>query len=224
MHLPNWTYLVVFIIGIGLCWYVMRGCENNPGPDHSQDKVYVDSLVKKAISDSVIAKQTVAHLTDSLSQFRRANDSLEREKNKKEALVNAKEEQIFGWISRIDSLKYANDTAGQLKGCDSLKGLYEDAAKIVGGYEYVSDSLIDRLKLERHLSDSVKNYLWVMFTEANNRSFSIGLKYDNLAADYKKINVKPKRFGIGPSAGAFITNKGMGYGVGINVHFDIFRF
>lgn len=215
------------IIGLCLCAglvYLLNGCESRRGPDNTSNKIFVDSIINKAKEDSIIAKKIVTHLTDSLGQLRRENDSLETTQKKKEGLVNTAGRQILGLISRIDSLKIANDVSGQLKGCDSLRQLYEDAAKIVGGYEYISDSLIDRLKLERHLSDSVKNYLWGMFTDANNSLFSIGLKYDKLDADYKKLNGKPKRFSIGPSAGAFITNKGVGYGAGITISYTIIKF
>lgn len=214
---------------IGLCLsagliFLLRGCENKPGSDNTLNKQFVDSIVNKAKADSTAVKKTVIQLTDSLTQLRRENDSIETVQKKKEGLVNSAGKQILGLITRIDSLKAANDTSGQLRGCDSLRQLYDDAAKIVGGYEYISDSLIDRLKLERHLSDSVKNYLWGMFTDANNSLFSIGLKYDKLDADYKKLNGKPKRFSIGPSVGAFITNKGVGYGAGITISYTIIKF
>lgn len=219
--LPYGIILLCIVAGI---IFFYRGCESKRGPDHSADVKTVDSIVQRAKSDSATAKKIVDHLANELASLRFSNDSLISVQQQSKQLVNKAGGQILGLITRIDSLKQKNDVLGQLAGCDSLKELYEGAAKIVGGYEYLSDSLIDKLKSERGLADSTKNYLWSMFSQSNQQLFAIGLKYDALYADYKKINIKPKKWAIGPSIGAFITNKGVGYGAGITITYSIIKF
>lgn len=218
------AYIIIgAAIAIGLI-IGLRGCERKPGPDHAVDKAVIDSITNKAHKDSAVAAKITAVLTDSLSKLRHANDSLEIDQKWQEGMVLDKATRLKWLIRKIDSLKAKNDTLGQLAGCDSLRDLYEGAAKIVGGYEYLSDSLIDRLKSERKLSDSVKNYLYSMFSQSNNDLFEISRKYNNLYEDYKKVNVRPKRWSLGPSAGAFITNNGVGYGIGITLSYSILKF
>lgn len=222
MKLPSWTYLVVFILGIGVCWYFMKGCQK-PISDNSVDKAVVDSIQHQAKLDSTIAATNVKYLTDSLNKLRQQNDSLELMQKWQEGLIDEKGYQVKTLIGRFDSLKLGHDTVGQLVACDSLRNLYEGAAKIIGGYEYLSDSLIDRLKKERYLSDSTKRYIWGMFGQSNQQLFEIGLRYDKLYSDYQKV-IKPKRWGIGPCGGVFATNKGAGYGIGFSLHYDLIKF
>jgi len=214
-------YVIFTAIGCAIVFFKLKGCNDKPGPDHTQDKVFVDSVVEKAKKDSVEAKVVVSHLTDSLAIMRRENDSLISQQQKSKELVNKAGKQILGLSSRIDSLKKNNDIAGQLAGCDSLRAMYDDAASVVGSYEYMTDSLIGRLKLERHLADSVKNYLWNMFSQANNQVFALGLKYDQLHVDYAKINKKPSRLSFGPSIGVYVTKEGLRPGIGMSFTYDL---
>jgi hypothetical protein len=215
---------VLLIVAIAVIWFLAKGCGHKPGPDNSLNKAFVDSITQKAAKDSVEAKKVVASISDSLAYFRRSNDSLHNLQKRSESIVNKAGGRILALNSRIDSLKRIGDVAGQLKGCDSLRKEVENAAKIVSGYEYVSDSLIDRLKAERKQADSVKNYLWGMFSSTNSDLFEISRKYHNLDANYGKLNVKPKRWGIGPGVGAVITSNGVKPGISVSLHYDFIRF
>lgn len=216
-------YAILIIVGIFAAWLLLRNC-GKIGPDHSMDKKVVDSIVEKALRDSIAGKKHVDYLTDSLAQERHKNDSLSSLQHQSEEKVHEAGNKIAMQIAVINALKEKKDTIGELNACDSLKNLYEGAAKIVGGFEYLSDSLITRLKLERGLSDSTKNYIWSMFSSANQNLFEVSRKYGNLYADYQKLNKKPKRFGIGPELTVSIVNGNVKIVPGIGAHYSLIKF
>jgi len=168
------------------------------------------------------------HVYDSVKA---ANVVLQKDKDSLVGVVAAykidlksKGNDIQDLINSLDESEDAKDTLRQLTLCDSLKGQFASAKGLVGAYIHANDSLSALNNQIITSKDAIIGRLNGMFTDANNSLFQVGLKYDQLYADYKRLNVKPKRFGIGPSIGYYATPNGLKPGLGISFTFSIIKF
>ena len=215
--------LVLFVSLVVCVMMLTKGC--NKLPDHTADTHFVDSITNKAKRDSVNGVLYLDSVNKVTAALRKQNDSLEHLKNHSESAVNQAKNSIVKLVSTIDSLKAANDTIGELQGCDDLRQMLVNDSALLVGYEYLSDSLIDKLKQERLLSDTVKTHIFNMFSDANNGLFDISRKYGLLDADYKKaVKMATKRIGIGPELTATLNNGKVVVLPGVGLHYSLFKF
>lgn len=213
---------------IGVCLAIgiiigLRGCESKPGPDHTSDKKFSDSLAS-------VLKDHDAQTQRIVDSLKKHSDSLQNDKDSLVAIVVSYEKNlakqsgdISSLIAELNDAEIQRDTLKALNKCDSLKDAFLNAKAVVGAYIFSNDSLRklndDIIAAKTEIGNRLNNQLM----ECNNGFFAMQLKYQRLYSDYQRIN-KPKRFGIGPAAGAFITNKGLGYGVGFTIHYDLIKF
>lgn len=200
-----------------------RGCLHRPGPDHLSDKKFVDSV-------TALVKQKRDEFQHVYDSVKAVNAVLQNDKDSLTAIVVSYEKNldkqandIGTLISDLNTAEAQRDTALSFAKCDSLKNAVLNAKVVVGNYIFSNDSLRELNNQIISTQQSIASRLNGQLTESNNALFQVQLKYQQLFSDYKKIN-KPKRFGIGPSAGAYITNQGIGYGIGIGVHYDLIKF
>lgn len=212
---------IAVVVIFGILW--KQGCLNKPGPDHSSDKKFVDSI-------TIRVKNYRDSLAHSLDSFKWVNSRLNNDKDSLTAIIVSYERtldkqgnDIGALLSDLNNAEAQRDSALVYVKCDSLKNAVMNAKAAVVYYISSNDSL-------RRINDKIIankteiiNRINQQLIDCNNSSFAIGLKYDNLYNDYKKID-KPKRFGIGPSFGCFVTNRGVGYGIGLDLHYDFIKF
>lgn len=224
MRLPTWTYLIVFGIGILLCWYVMHGCQEE-APDHSGDIKIIDSLT--ALND-IHTKETL-HFRDStelvILSLSKDKDSLLSLTKEYKIDLNQRGKKIQGLLDDLNEAEATKDTLRQLAGCDSLRVQVGTTKGIVGVYIHANDSL---QKVNNQIIASnteIKNRLASQLTESNNTLFATQLTLQRVETDYNKLKgQKSKRFAIGPSIGYYITPNGSGIGFGVSLTYTPIKF
>src|SRR6185295_19571917 len=208
MKLAPWTYFVVFFIGIFLCWYVMRGCQE-PAPDHSDDMKKIDSLVTIVTSHTKETNRFKDSADKVISSLQKDKDSVIAITKIQKIDLNKRGEDIQGILDELDASEAAKDTLRTLTECKELKAQFASAKGLVGAYMYANDSL---QKLNEQIIASkteITGRLSQQLTETNNAFFSTQLTLQNIEADYNKLKGKSnKRFSIGPSIGYYVTPNG----------------
>jgi len=224
MKLPAWTYLFVFAAGIGLAFWLMRGCKPS-APDHSSLLVANDSLVK-VIADT---SKATAKYKDSMNLV---VGNLLKEKDSSASIIkeykidlHQRGEDIQGLIDELNASESAKDTSRTLTACDSLKNQFASAKGLVGRYIFANDSL---QKLNDQIiaaKTEITNRLSQQVTETNQAFFSTQLTLQKIEGDYNKLRTAGnKKFALGPSLGYYVTPKGGGFGIGISLTYTPIRF
>jgi hypothetical protein len=223
MNLGNWVMLALFAALVVCVILLTKGC--NKPPDMSKENHIVDSITNKAKADSIYAVRYKDSTDKAISQLRRSNDSLHGKQQVSEARLNKAGEKVMGLLSKIDSLQNANDTSGEIQACNDLRQTIINDSALLIGYEVLSDSLINRLKLERGQADTVKGHIFNMFTDANGSLFEISRNYSILEANYKKVSAQAKRrFSLGPSLSAGLIGGKVTIIPGIGLAYSLIKF
>lgn len=214
--------IIVAVLLAGVA-YFCRGCGHNPGPDHSGDKKANDSTVAKAIKDSLawgVQKDSIFKI---IANLQTGKDSLANIITTYKVDIHKQGQDIQGLLDELDKAEADKDTAVYVRGCDSLRNEFATAKGLVGKYIVSNDSLAS---LNKHIltqKDTIIGHLSILYTEANNGLFDISRRYNLLYGDYQKLNVKPKRWGIGPGIDVVYVN-GVKVVPSIGLHYDFIRF
>lgn len=215
--------LILFAALVVCVIILMRGC--NKPPDMSKENHIVDSITQKAKSDSIYAGKYKDSTDRAIASLRRSNDSLHGKQQSSEVNLNKEGRKIVGLLSKIDSLNNANDTSGELQACNDLRQTLVNDSALLIGYEALSDSLIDRLKLERGQADTVKGRIFNMFTESNSQTFELSRNYSILEANYKKVVAQSKkRFVLGPMVTAGLVGGKVAIIPGVGIAYNLVKF
>lgn len=214
---------IIAIVVIAVLWFLLKGCGNKPGPDHVNDKNQVDSIVQKAISDSVkwgIKRDSIFKI---IAILQKGKDSLSGIINAYKVDIRAKGADIQDLIDELNASESAKDTLRTLSFCDSLKAQFETAKGLVSHYITANDSLAAENSHIITQNHTIIEHLSSMLTESNNQVFDISRRYGILTDDYNKINVKPKRWGIGPGI-EVVYMSGVKVVPSVGIHYDLFKF
>jgi hypothetical protein len=196
---------IMLVVGAALCFFIMRGCNKSLlGPSDEQRTHFVDSVVgikrdslQKVFNDSLsYVKDSATKVVDSF----KAIVASDRYNNQ------VTTQELEGLIAAGNSAKNKKDTSGQLTNCDSLRDVATAGIALVKKTMQDRDNLDSAYKGEIKLRDDANGRLNSMLTQSNQQLFSVGIRYDSLYADYKKINTKPKHWSIGPGAGVALIN------------------
>ncbi len=213
---------------IGLCagllalvFLQLRSCK--AGPSHAAEAGRQDSMMHQ-VADSVRLLQAKA---DSFIILRkdRVIDSLVPLINMARTAVNAKGHQIAGTIAAGEQARILHDTVQILSNCDSLVKEVQSGAQLVGGYEYLTDSLIRAQRIQSRIQDSI-----IALRGAAIRLLQVGLdssnaRYQNLYHDYTRVQKSAgKRWSIGPGAGAVLIGGQVKETIVLSIHYDLFKF
>jgi hypothetical protein len=216
-------YIGLIIVASWIVGFLFKGCAK-PGPDHSGDKKQIDSLTAVIkVHDATHQKEIDSVVKDNVT-LHNEKDSLIAIHKADELSLISQGEDIAGLIDQINKAESTKDTAGIISGCDSLKNQFLSAKGLVVKYVRVNDSLLvvnDKIIANK---DEIIGRLNKMYTETNQGLFETSLKYNNLYADYKKVNVKQKRFGIGPVVAVGISGGKIAVIPGIGVQYSLIKF
>lgn len=207
------------VIGV-LAFLQFRGCQE--GPSHVAEAQSQDSMMR-LVGDSVRHLQI---LEDSLiiRKKDRVIDSLVPLVNMAKTAVNAKGHQIAGTIAAGQEARTLHDTVKILSNCDSLVEEVQSGAQLVGGYEYLTDSLINALKEQRRIQDSVSTLHLLTIRLLQGGLDSSNSRYQNLYKDYSSLQKSTKRWSAGPGAGVMLIGGQIKASVGLTVHYNLFKF
>ena len=215
--------LIAAVLGLCFWFLLIRGC-NKPGPDHTNDKRAVDSIVQKAISDSVkwgVQRDSIFKI---VSILQKGKDSLSGVIKEYKVDIRDKGADIQGLIDELNRSEDAKDTLRALSACDSLKAQFTTAKALVLGYMVSNDSLASTNSHIISQKDTIITRLSGMFSEANGQLFEVSRKYSTLFSDYNRINVKPKRWGAGPQIGISLINGKVAPTIGVGLTYNLIRF
>jgi hypothetical protein len=214
--------IIVAVLLAGVA-YFCRGCGHNIGPDHSNDKRDVDSIVEKSMADSIkwgIQRDSVYKI---IAFLQMGKDSLTKVITTYKVDIHRQGQDIQGLLDELDKAEADKDTASYYAGCDSLRGEFATAKGLVLHYMSANDSLASTNFHILTQKDTIIGRLSLLYTEANNSLFDVSRRYNLLYSDYKKINVKPKRWGIGPGIDVVYVN-GIKIVPSIGLHYDFIKF
>lgn len=206
------------VIGV-LAFLQFRSCQ--AGPSHVAESQSQDSMMHH-VTDSVRLLQAKADSFIILKKDR-VIDSLIPLVNMARSAVNAKGHQIAGTIAAGQEARVLHDTVKILSNCDSLVEEVQSGAQLVGGYEYLTDSLIRALKRQRRIQDSISGLHLLAIRLLQRGLDSSNARYQNLYKDYSFCK-KTARWGIGPGAGAALIGGQIKCTVTLSVHYDLFKF
>jgi len=216
-------YMIAIVV-IAAIWLWVKGCDKKPGPDHTEDKVFVDSVVGM-VKTKLASFQ---HVYDSVKAvnavLQKSKDSLSGVIKEYKVDIRDKGADIQGLIDELNASEDAKDTLRALSACDSLKAQFTTAKDLVLGYMVSNDSLAS---INRHIlteKDTIIGHLSQMFNEANNSLFEVSRKYSTLFSDYNRINVKPKRWAAGPQIGISLVNGKVAPTIGVGLTYNLIRF
>lgn len=207
-----------------LCfWFLLiRGCVKI-GPDHSADKTANDSTVEKAIKDSLawgVQKDSICKI---IAFLQMGKDSLSKIITTYKVDLHRQGQDIQGLLDELDKAETDKDTAEYVRGCDSLRNEFVTAKGLVLHYMSANDSLASTNIHILTQKDTVIAHLSSLYSEANNSLFDVSRRFNLLYGDYQKLNVKPKRWGIGPGIDIVYVN-GVKVVPSIGLHYDFVRF
>lgn len=223
MSISNWVMLFLFAALVVCIVILTRGC--NKPPDMTRNNKIVDSITRKEAKDSLDARRYKDSTTKVIAAVRRSNDSLQGKQQVSEVKLNKEGMKVMGLLSKIDSLQNAQDTSGEIAACADLRQTIINDSALLMGYEYLSDSLINRLKLERGQADTVKGHIFNMFSDANQSLFEISKNYSILEANYKKVSAQAKkRFGLGPSVSVGLVGGKITIIPGVGIAYSLIKF
>lgn len=209
MKLPNWTYLVVFAIGILCSWYFMKGCDK-------ADTGLIDTIkVLSAKNDSIaVAAKSISLHNDSITIAKKKGDSVYQHKLDSQSHIIAIWQGRFGitkdsigvLYGKLRDLYLANDTVELASAYHELGYQLQDARTQLSALQSARDSadlirdgevsrlngIIDQLQAE------IKQLEGLLVDCTNNASAlaKTGLK----AARKAKIAALISKIGIGLSA------------------------
>jgi predicted S18 family serine protease len=216
--------LMIAIVVVAVIWLWVKGCDKKPGPDHTEDKVFVDSVVGM-VKTKLASFQ---HVYDSVKAvnavLQKSKDSLSGVIKEYKVDIRDKGADIQGLIDELNASEAVKDTLRAMSACDSLKAQFTTAKALVLGYMVSNDSLAT---LNSHIitqKDTIIGHLSNMFNEANSSLFEVSRKYSNLDRDYNRLNVKPKRFGIGLGIVGTVENGKPAVRPGVVVSYNFVRF
>lgn len=219
---------VTFILALALLVIVVlywRTCHSSPLPSPTKSDNTVDSIVKKAIADSIILGHVVDSLQDDNVRLEIRNDSLLQILTNAKGELKGKDKDIQGLVESINSAEAKKDTAGALTACDSLKAAYPVAKGLVTQYIKTNDSLIQLNAQISHNKDTIIGRLSSAYNEANSMLFETSRQYGLISADYKKaLKQSGKKWGIGPGIGGTVVNGKFQPILDISIHYDLFKF
>lgn len=213
--------LVLLVVAV-LYW---KSCHKSTLLIPTQSDKTVDSIVNKAISDSVKLNHVIDSLQDDYVLLELQNDSLTSEINISKSDLHSKGIDILNLIDKYDKAKDSKDSSLALNNCDSLIKEVLQAKGIVTGYENQNDSL-GRLTAKIIANkDTVIGRLSSAFNEANAQLFETSRQYGIISDNYKKsLKKSGKKWGIGPVGGYGISGTGVGPYFGIGVTYNLFKF
>lgn len=221
------TNKIILFLGIAclvLAVLYFRSCQAKL-PDHSQDKKEVDSLVEKAMKDSIVAFKKIDSAKHTIVVLTKTKDSLTQLLTVTKSDLKGKDKDITGLIDEINKAEGANNTAEALIACDSLKSLYPSTKALVVKYMTESDSL---RAVNNHIigsKDTIIAHLSTLFTTANGSLFETSRLYSNLTVDYRKlVKNSGKRFGIGPQLTVSVVGGRFAICPGLGVTYNLIRF
>lgn len=220
MKLTPIIIALCLIVGV-LAFLQFKGCR--AGPSHLAESQRQDSMMRR-VADSVRLLQIKA---DSLILLRkdRVIDSLIPLVNMARNAVNAKGRQIAGTIAQGQEARVLKDTMKILSNCDSLVAEVQTGTRLVGGYEYLTDSLIRTQKAQSRIQDSVVSIRVATIHMLQGSLDSSNARYQSLYQDYTRVQRKAgKRWSVGPGVGVVLIG-GQVKGIPVlSVHYDLFKF
>jgi len=185
----------------------------------------VDSIVKKAISDTVL----VHHFADSVNRenivLKGQRDSLLYLLGVTKGSLKGKDRDIQALIDNINQAEAGNNQGAALVACDSLKTAYPIAKGLVTQYIRSNDSLIKVNDLISRNKDTIIWRLNSAFTDANNSLFEISRQYGVVSGSYKKaLKQAGKRWGIGPQIGVSVVGDKFAPVISFGVTYNLIKF
>lgn len=217
----NILIIALCVAVVALVYLNVRSCRQ--APSHDQEATAQASMMHQ-VADSIRHLQAQE---DSLiiRKKDRAIDSLIPLTNMAKKALNNKVTQVAGTIAAGQLARADHDTARILSNCDSLVNQVEIAGRLLGGYEYLNDSLVTMLQEQRRIQDSLevihrkeKQLLQAALDSSNAR-------YDSQHRDYIQLQGQAnKRWSIGPGGGAFLLGGQMKASVGVTIHYDLIKF
>lgn len=218
---PNTIIIALVGIIILLTYLQTRSCHKEPAP--SAPAVDQAAMMRR-VGDSV---RQLQQLEDSLiiRKKDREIDSLVPLANLAKKQLNDQGKKIAGTLTAVRQAKDAKDTGRILSNCDSLQDQVIVAGRLLGGYEYLNDSLITLMQEQRRIQDSLEAVYRRKEQLLTSALDSSDIRVQQLEARNKKLEKKvAKRWGFGPGAsGTYLNGKPQPI-LEVGIHYDIFRF
>ena len=210
---------IILLCLIGGVISLLKGCDK---PSNVQNDHYGDSLVEKAMKDSITYKRFKDSATACLDSLVRIKDSAVKENiNYKTALKTANQ-NVSGLLDELDRAETDKDTASYVLGCDSLRKEVVAAKILVGRYVVSNDSISAYYEQIIKGKDTIIRRVGDLFTETNNSLFQGGLRYSALEQKYNKA-IKPRRFMVGPCISYGVTPNGLKPLVGVSFAYALIK-
>lgn len=215
---------IVILCAIAIVCYCFKGCGPKL-PDHSQDQKTVDSLVQKAISDSIVTFKRIDSATRTIVILNKEKDSILKLLVGAKIFLTLKNEMISDMINNINASEKNLDTAKIIAGCDSLIALYPSTKALVSTYISQNDSLIKVNNSILSDKDTIIKRISDLYSMSNTSLFETSRLYGNLQTDYKKaVKSAGKRFGIGPEISVGLVGGRFAVVPGLGIHYSLLKF
>lgn len=207
-----------------VCVLFWRSCQTQPDASLQRDKE-VDSLVQKAISDSIVKNKFIDSTNKKIAIISHAKDSLEELLSVIKGSLKGKDKDIQALVDEINKAESNNDQSAALAACDSLKAAYPIAKGLVTQYISTNDSLRKATAAIISQKDTVITHLNSLFTESNNQVFQFSRLYNLQTEDVQKYKKQAsKRWSIGPGIGGTVIDGKIKPVIDVSIHYDIFKF
>lgn len=219
---------IIFFLSIALLVVVVlywKSCHKSTLTPPTQSDKTVDSIINKAISDSIITKAKVDSLSKGITVLSRVKDSLLSIITISKGDLRGKDKDIQALIEEINKAGQMKDTLALLVDCDSLKRAYPVAKGLVTQYIRSNDSLIKVNDLIIKNKDTIIGRLSASYNESNSMLFETSRLYGNVSAETKTLlKQSGKKWGIGPGFGASVIDGKIKPVISFSIHYDLFKF